>query len=56
MYFYHAVIKILNEWLYTPQEGFIPIEVCTAALLSYPPLCTVYNPNSIESLTNYPYL
>ena len=34
MYFYHAEIKILNEWLYTPQEGFIPIEVCTAALLS----------------------
>ena len=56
MYFYHAEIKILNEWLYTPQEGFIPLEVCTAALLSYPPSCTVYNPNSIESLTNYPYL
>ena len=29
MYFYHAEIKILNEWLYTPQEGFIPIEVST---------------------------
>ena len=54
MYFYHAVIKIYNEWLYTPQEGFIPIEVCTAALLSYPPLCTVYNPNSLQVLTKRP--
>ena len=56
MYFHHAVIKIHNEWLYQPQEGFIPPEVGTAALLSYTPFCTVYNSNSIESLTNYPYL
>ena len=54
MYFYHAEIKILNEWLYTPQEGFIPLEVCTAALLSYPPSCTVYNPNSLQVLTKRP--
>ena len=50
MYFHHAVIKIHNEWLYQPQEGFIPSEVGTAALLSYTPFCTVYNSNSIESL------
>ena len=54
MYFHHAVIKIHNEWLYQPQEGFIPSEVGTAALLSYTPFCTVYNSNSLQVLTKHP--
>ena len=33
VYLQHAVNKISNEWLFSPQKGFIPIEVSRAPLL-----------------------